>query len=76
MLNHERHKRQYNIVVWFADWAHVTEDFHLLKNIVDAWHHILAINHDRLVGAVPQSHMEHSSALDAQRKLSQALYQL
>lgn len=41
----------------------MTEALHLLKNFVDFWHHILAINHDGSVGAVPQSHMEHSAAL-------------
>lgn len=46
----------------------MTEAFHLLKNLVDVWHHVLAVHHDRLVGAVPQSHMEHGAALRVQEK--------
>lgn len=41
------------------------EALHLLKNFIDIWHHILAINNDGSVGAVPQSHVEHSAALYA-----------
>lgn len=61
VLNHETQKPY--IAVWFADLAYVTEAFHLLKNFVDIWHHILAIHHDGFIGAVPQGHMEHSATL-------------
>lgn len=44
-------------------FTHMTEALHLLKDFVDIRHHILALNHDGSVGAVPQSHMEHSAAL-------------
>lgn len=57
------------------DLAHVTEAFHLLKNFVDIWHHIFAINHDWFVGAVSQSHMEHSTTLCPHGKQSQDLHQ-
>lgn len=57
-----------NKAVWFCiflseRFTHMTEALHLLKNFVDVWHHILALNHDGSVGAVPQSHMEHSAVL-------------
>lgn len=42
----------------------MTEALHLLKNFVNMWHHVLSLNHDGGVGAVPQSHMEHSTALN------------
>lgn len=42
----------------------MTEALHLLKNFVNIWHHVLSLNHDGGVGAVPQSHMEHSAALN------------
>lgn len=48
----------------------MTEAFHLLKNIVDVRHHVLAIHHDRFVGAVPQSHVEHGATLRIQKKYS------
>lgn len=48
-------------------FTHMTEALHLLKNFVDVWHHVLALNHDGSVGAVPQSHMEHSAALHIHR---------
>lgn len=41
----------------------MTEPLHFLQNLVDIWHHILAIYHDGSVGAVPQSHMQHSTIL-------------
>lgn len=47
----------------FANGTHVTETLHLLQDLVDIWHHVLAVNHDGSVGAVPQSHVEHSAAL-------------
>ena len=42
----------------------MTEALHLLQNLVDVWHHVLSIDHDGSVGAVPQSHVEHSAALN------------
>lgn len=47
----------------FANGTHMTETLHLLQDLVDVWHHILAVNNDGSVGAVPQSHVEHSTAL-------------
>lgn len=44
-------------------FTYVTETFHFLQNLVDIWHHILAIHHDGRVGAVPQSHVEHGATL-------------
>lgn len=43
--------------------THVTEALHLVQNLVDLWHHIFPLNHYGSVGAVPQSHVEHSTAL-------------
>lgn len=70
-----KHKPKSIQLCVLLDLAHVTEAFHLLKDFVDVWHHILAINHDGFVGAVSQSHMEHSTALCTQRKHSQDLHQ-
>ena len=43
--------------------THVAEALHLLQDLVDVKHHVLATNHDGSIGAVPQSHMEHSPVL-------------
>lgn len=44
-------------------FTYMTEALHLLQNLVNLWHYVFAIDHDGLVGAVPQSHMEHSASL-------------
>lgn len=41
----------------------MTESLHLLQDLVDVWHHVLAVDQDGSVGAVPQSHVEHRAAL-------------
>lgn len=41
----------------------MTETLHLLQNAIDVWHHVFALDHDGSVGAVPESHVEHSTAL-------------
>lgn len=41
----------------------MTEALHLLQNLVDLWHYIFPLNQDGSVGTVPQSHVEHSTAL-------------
>lgn len=41
----------------------MTETLHFLQNLINVWHYILPIHHDGSVGTVPQSHMEHSTAL-------------
>lgn len=55
-------------VISVSCFTHMTEALHFLENLVDIWHHILAIHHDGSVGAVPQSHMEHSTALRMHRE--------
>lgn len=46
-----------------GNFTHMTEALHLLQNAIDVWHHVFALDHDGSVGAVPQSHVEHSAAL-------------
>lgn len=58
----DAHERSHCLTVWCL--THMTEPLHFLQNLVDIWHHVLAVHHDGRVGAVPQSNMEHSTALD------------
>ena len=45
----------------------MNESLHLLQNLVDFWHDILAVEHDGGVGAVPQSHVENGAVLHSKQ---------